>query len=196
MPWPWVRLPQKIRHSVGLSRITDKLVPSNDWKKSFIRSLTHAWGSRDHLSRAVKIQTSRLYFSCRRAPSAMVAVTGKVAGDLMTGSTTWSSLLALPTVPSNAPRRDGGGPALAGSSFIALDPPGIFGIYTQVRQWCYKSGRTLWIWASPVAALRYCVEQLKEWTNDAPTTLSLNHLDGYPPGRPRKVINQVIWPSR
>ena len=47
---------------VGLSRITDKLIPSIDWKKSFSRSSTQAWGSRDRLSQAVKIRTSRLYF--------------------------------------------------------------------------------------------------------------------------------------
>ena len=59
----WLRLPLKIRHSVGLNRITDKLIPSIDWKKSFNRSSTQAWGSSDRLSLVVKIQTSRLYFS-------------------------------------------------------------------------------------------------------------------------------------
>ena len=58
MPWPWVQLRQKIRHSVGLSRITDKLIPSIDWKKSFNRSSTQAWDSRDRLSWAVKIRTN------------------------------------------------------------------------------------------------------------------------------------------
>ena len=61
---------------MGLSRITDKLIPSINWKKSFNRSSTQAWGSRDRLPRAVKIWTSRLYFSRRRAPSPMVAVAG------------------------------------------------------------------------------------------------------------------------
>ena len=159
MPWPWVWLPQKIRHSVGLSRITDKLVPSNDWKKSFNRSSTHTWGSRDRLSRAVKIRTSRLYFS-----------TSALLQQL------WQWLAMWPETPrwGRQPGRpcqchpmlqgeDRGGPTLAGSSFVALDLPGIFGICIQVRRWCYKSGRTLWVWASPVAALWYCVEQLKEW---------------------------------
>ena len=91
MPWPWARLPQKIRHSVGLSRITDKLIPSIDWKKSFNRSSTQAWGSRDRLPRAVKIQTSRLYFSHGRAPSAMVAVAGDTDRDPVVGSVAWLS---------------------------------------------------------------------------------------------------------
>ena len=82
MPWPWVQLPQKIRHSVGLSRITDKLIPSIDWKKSFNRSSTQAWGSRDCLLWAVKIRTNRLYFSRGHTPSA----TGAGAGDTHRGS--------------------------------------------------------------------------------------------------------------
>ena len=85
MPWPWARLPQKIRHSVGLSRITDKLIPSIDWKKSFNRSSTQAWGSRDHLPWAVKIRTSRLNFSCWRTPSATVAVAGDTDCDPVVG---------------------------------------------------------------------------------------------------------------
>ena len=133
MPWPWVRLPQKIRHSVGLNRITDKLIPSIDWKKSFNRSPTHAWGSRNRLYQAVKKWTSRLYFCCQHAPSAMVALAGEVAGDPMTGLMIWSSLLVLPMALPAAPRRDGGGPTLTGSSFVALDPPGIFGLCIQVR---------------------------------------------------------------
>ena len=91
MPWPWVRLPQKIRHSVGLSRITDKLIPSIDWKKSFNRSSTQAWGSRDRLSQAVKIRSGRMYFSHQHAPSAMVAVTGDTIRDPVIGSVAWSS---------------------------------------------------------------------------------------------------------
>ena len=130
MPWPWVQLPQKKRHLLGLNRNNDKLIPSMDCKKSFNRSLTHAWGSRDRLSQAVKIQTSRLYFSHQRAPSAMVALAVEAAGDPTTGSTIWSSLLVLPA----APRRYGGGPILMGSSFILLDPPGIFGLHVQVRR--------------------------------------------------------------
>ena len=108
--------------------------PSIDWKKSFNRSSTHAWGLRDRLSQAVKIRTSRLYFSRRHAPSATVALAGITARDLATGSMTWLPLLVPPTVPPAAPRRDGGDPALMGSSFVALDPPGIFGLHAQVRQ--------------------------------------------------------------
>ena len=91
MPWPWAWLPQKIRHSVGLSRITDKLIPSIDWKKSFNRSSTQAWDSRDRLPLAVKIRTSRLYFSRRHAPSAMVAVAGDTDRDHVVGLVAWSS---------------------------------------------------------------------------------------------------------
>ena len=134
MPWPWVRLPQKIRHSVGLSKITDKLIPSIDWKKSFNRSSTHVWGSRDRLSWVVKIWTSRLYFSHQCTPSAMVVVAGDTAGDPMTGLTMWSSWLVPPSVLPAAPRRDGGEPALTGSSFIVLDLPGIFNLCLQVRR--------------------------------------------------------------
>ena len=76
---------------MGLSRITDKLIPSIDWKKSFNRSSTQAWGSRDRLPRAVKIRTSRLYFSRRRAPSATVAVAGDTDHDPVVGLVAWSS---------------------------------------------------------------------------------------------------------
>ena len=130
----WLQLPLKIRHSVGLNRITDKLVPSIDWKKSFNRSSTQAWGSSDHLSLAVKIQTSRLHFSHQCAPSARVALAGEVTGDPLMGSMMWSSLPAPPKVLPAAPRRDRGDPALMGSYFTALDPPGIFGLCIQVRR--------------------------------------------------------------
>ena len=129
MPWPWVWLPQKIRHSVGLSRITDKLIPSIDWKKSCNRASTQAWGSWDRLLWAVKIQTNRLYFSHGRAPSATGAGAGNTHGGSITGLSMWSSLLALPAAPS----RGGGELVLVGSSFAALDPPGIFSIHVQVR---------------------------------------------------------------
>ena len=59
----------------------------------------------------------------------MVVLAGEAAGDPTTGLTTWSSLLVLPA----APRRDGGDPALMDSSFVAQDPPGIFGLCVQVR---------------------------------------------------------------
>ena len=128
MPWPWVRLPQKIRHSVGLSRITDKLIPRIDWKKSCNRASTQAWGSRDRLLWAVKIRTNTLYFSRGRAPSATGAGAGNTHGGSITGPSTWSFLPAPPAVP----RRGGGELILAGSSFAALDPPGIFSLHIQV----------------------------------------------------------------
>ena len=133
MPWPWVQLPQKKRHSVGLSRITDKLIPSIDWKKSFNRSLTQAWGFRDHLLWAVKIRTNRLYFSHGHAPSATRAGSGDTVRGPITGPTMWSSGPVLPSVPPVAPKSGGGGLALAGSSFTALDLPGIFSLHFQVR---------------------------------------------------------------
>ena len=129
-----LQLPLNIRQSVGLNRITDKLILSIDWKKSFNRSSTQAWGLSDHLSLAVKIQTSRLYFSCQHTPSATVALAGEVTRDPSVGSMMRSSLPAPPKVPPVAPRRDGGDPALTGSSFTALDLPGIFGLHIQVRQ--------------------------------------------------------------
>ena len=104
MPWPWMQLPQKIRHSVGLSRITDKLIPSIDWKKSFNRSSTQAWGSRDRLLWAVKIRTNRLYFSRGRAPSATGAGAGNTQGGSITGPSMWSSLPMLPAVPRSGRR--------------------------------------------------------------------------------------------
>ena len=73
------------------SRITDKLIPSINWKKSFNRSSTQVWGSRDCLSWAVKIWTSRLYFFHQRAPSAKVAVAGNTVHDPVIGSVAWSS---------------------------------------------------------------------------------------------------------
>ena len=133
MPWPWVQLPQKIRHSVGLSRITDKLIPSIDWKKSFNRSSTQAWGSRDRLLWVVKIRTNRLYFSHGHAPSATGAGAGNTHEGSITGPSTWSSLLAPPSVPPAAPRSGGGELVLAGSCFAALDLPGIFSLRIQVR---------------------------------------------------------------
>ena len=71
-------------------------------------------GSRDRLSWAVKIRTSRLYFSCWRTPSAMVVVAGVVARDPTMRSTTMSSLPAPPMALPTAPKRDEGGPALVG----------------------------------------------------------------------------------
>ena len=128
MPWPWVQLPQKIMHSVGLSRITDKLIPSIDWKKSFNRSSAQAWDSRDHLLWAVKIQTNRLYFSRGYTPSATGVGAGDTHGGSETGPSTWSSL----PVPA-APRSGGGELVLAGSSFTVLDLLGIFSLHVQVR---------------------------------------------------------------
>ena len=130
----WLQLPLKIRHSVGLNRITDKLIPSIDWKKSFNRSSTQAWGLSDCLSLAVKIRTSRLYFSHQRTPSATVALAGKVTGDPSAGLMMRSSLLVPPKVLPVAPRRDREDHALTGSSFAALDLPGIFGLCIQVRR--------------------------------------------------------------
>ena len=109
---------------MGLNKITDKLTSSIDWKKSFNRSSTQAWGLRDRLSLAVKIRTSRLYFSHQHTPSATVVLAGEVFRDPLTGS----------TMPPAAPRRDGGDPALMGYSFAALDLPGIFSLCIQVRR--------------------------------------------------------------
>ena len=124
-----MQLPQKIMHSVGLSKIDDKLIPSIDWKKSFNRSSTQVWGPSDRLSQAVKIRTSRLYFSRWRAPSAMVLVGGDTVGGPETGSMMW---LSWPVLPA-APRSHVGEPTLAGSSFAAMDLPGIFGLCLKVR---------------------------------------------------------------
>ena len=140
---------QKMRHSVGLNRITDKLTPSIDWKKSFNRSSTQAWGSRDRLSWAVKIWTKRLYFSHGCAPSATGAEAGDSGRGSITGPSAWSSRPALPSVPPTAPRRGRGGLILAGFSLAALDLPGIFGLCFKVRWQYYKLGRALWIGASP-----------------------------------------------
>ena len=133
MPWPWVRLPQKIRHSVGLSRITDKFIPSINWQKSFNRSSTQAWGWRDHLLWAVKIRTNRLYFSSGRAPSARGVGAGDTHGGSITGPSTWSSSPAPPLAPPAAPRSGRGELIFAGSSFTVLDLPGIFSLRVQVR---------------------------------------------------------------
>ena len=123
----------KIRHSVGLSRITDKLIPSIDWKKSFNRSSTKAWGSRDRLLWVVKIRTNRLYFSHGHTPSATGAGAGNTHGGSITGLSMWSSSLAPPLALPTAPRSGAGGLVLVGSSFTAMDPPGIFSLRVQVR---------------------------------------------------------------
>ena len=130
----WLQLPLKIRHSVGLNRITVKLIPSIDWKKSFNRSLTQAWGLSDRLSQVVKIRTSRLYFSHRCTPLARVVLAGEVTRDPLVGLMMQLSLPVPPKVSPVAPRRDGGDPALTGSSFTVLDLPGIFGLRVQVRR--------------------------------------------------------------
>ena len=115
-----------------LNRVTDKLTPSIDWKKSFNRSSTQAWGSRDRLSWVVKIQTKRLYFSRGRAPSAIGAGAGNTRTGSVTGPLTRSSRPVLPLAPPTAPRSGGGGLVLAGSSLAALDLPGIFGLHFKV----------------------------------------------------------------
>ena len=129
MTYPGLVLLQKVTLSVGLNRITDKLIPSVDWKKSFNKSLTHTWGSRACLSQAWKIWTKRLYFSHQHTLLAMVVVAGVLTRDPTVGLTMVSSWPAPPMVLPAAPRRGKGLAALTGSSFTVLDPPGMFDIW-------------------------------------------------------------------
>ena len=56
----------------------------------------------------------------------------------------------------------------------------------------------LWIWGITYGCAPtpcWTIETIT-LTNSVPTTQSLDHLGGYPPGRLREVISQVVWPSR
>ena len=75
------------------------LIPSIDWKKSFNRSLTHAWGSKAHLSLMVKIQTRRLYFSCWHILSETEAAVCIMAGDSAMELARCSPWFTLPAGP-------------------------------------------------------------------------------------------------
>ena len=158
MPWPWVQLPQKMRHSIGLERVTDKLIPSIDLKKSLSRSSTHAWGLRAWLSLAVKIQTMRLYFSRQHVPSATEAVACVLTGDPIMGLTTVVSWLVPPTSL----------PACSQERWRGAHPIGFLlrcaGSIWHIRCSGFKSSTTNRVecsgcGASPVVALQHNVEQ-------------------------------------
>ena len=170
-----------MRHSVRLRRASDKLIPSVDWKKSFKRSLTQAWGSKAHLSLVVKIWTRRLYFSHQHAPSEIEAVACVTAGDSTMESACcsqerWGDAQAIGCILHCAGSawhisvyalrlscRTANGVQWSRVSGIALD-------FTQTLRWTIKSGKT---------------------NNTAPMTRGLEHLGGYPSGRLRKVISLV-----
>ena len=89
----------------------------------------------------------------------MEAVVCMFTGDHITGPMIESSWMVLPTVSPIAPWRDEEVPALSGSSFAVLDPPGIFSILVQPYFSTTNRVECSGYWASPVMALQYHVEQ-------------------------------------